>query len=325
MKAAIYMHYGPPDVVQVRDWPMPVPKPAEVLVRIRASTVSSADWRARTLDMPPGFAPFGRLAFGLFKPRNPILGVDFAGEVAAVGDGVTGWQVGDRVFGATGFGMACHAQFRRVKASGAMAPIPPTLDVAQATALPFGGMTALFFLRDRAGLRPGERLLVIGASGAVGSAAVQIARLMGARVTGVCSAANADLVRGLGAEAVIDYAQTDFTTTGQVWDVIMDCTGTTRFATCRKVLAPHGRLLLVLGGLGALIAAPFQSREGGQRVLGGTGTDTAADMQKLADMAAKGDFNPVISAIYPLADIAAAHAHVATGRKVGSVVIVMPD
>ena len=205
-----------------------------------------------------------RLAFGVTGPRKPILGWDFAGEVAAVGSLVTGFAPGDKVFGAR---MGSHAEYVAVS-TNSVAAMPRNLTFEDATALVFGGMTSLIFLRDKAKIQPGERVLINGASGAVGTAAVQLAKHFGAVVTGVCSASNAELVRSLGAARVIDYAQQDFTQSGETYDIIVDAVGNCTFARCERALSPGGRLLLVVSSLGSDVrrnAAPVASRTEGAR------------------------------------------------------------
>jgi NADPH:quinone reductase-like Zn-dependent oxidoreductase len=320
MRAAIYERYGPPEVVNVREVPTPSAGPGEVLIRVRASTVSSGDWRARSLAMPPGFGPLGRLVFGITRPRQPILGTELSGVVEALGENATGFRVGDEVFAFADAGMGCHAEFRSIRASGLIARKPAGLSFEQAAALSFGGMTALKFFR-RAVLARGERVLVNGASGSVGSAAVQLARYFGADVTGVCSAANVELVRGLGARNVIDYSSVDFATTGAQYDVIVDTIGNAPYARVRRSLAHGGRLLGVLSGFSDVLLAPLAGRGSGHRVIAGTSASRVADLQRLTAIAAEGQFTPVIDETFPLERIVDAHRRVETGRKRGSVVV----
>ena len=323
MKAAIYERYGPPDVVHVTEIGTPVCGPDQVLVRVHAATVSSADWRARTLSMPPGFGLLARPMFGFKGPRNKVLGVDFAGIVEETGADVTGFQPGDAVFGLTGLTAGGHAEYLAIKADGAMARKPDALSFEQAASLAFGGSTALNFLRDRAGLKAGQSVLINGAAGAVGTAAVQIAKSMGLVVTAVCSAANAELAERLGADHIIDYTRTDFASTGEEYDAIMDVVGNAPFMRCKRALKPKGQVLVVLGGMGAMLGAPWQSLTSGHKVHAGPAAERASDMEDLAALAASGRFTPVIDSIYPLAEIVAAHKRVDTGHKRGNVVISM--
>ncbi len=321
MKAAVYHKYGPPEVVQVEDIPTPQPGPDEVLVRVRAATVSSADWRARSLEMPRGFGAFGRPAFGFFGPRQKVLGTAFAGEIADVGANVTRFQRGDRVFGDCGMKMGAHAEFKRLKADAALANMPDDLGFEDAAALVFGGTVALVFLRDKGKIQPGEQVLVNGASGEVGVAMVQLAQHFGAEVLGVCSAANADLVRGLGA-STIDYAIEDFVDHGP-FDVIIDTVGNAGWARSQPALREGGRLLLVLAGLGEMLLAPLRAKRQGKRAIAGVAMGTAEDLALLAKLAVSGAIKPIIGKVFALQDVMAAHRLVDSGHKVGSVVLRM--
>jgi NADPH:quinone reductase-like Zn-dependent oxidoreductase len=319
MKAAVYHRYGPPDVVQIAEVPKPVPKAKEVLVRVRATTVTAGDARLRAANVPRGFGIMLRLGFGITGPRSPILGTELSGEVAAVGSSVTRFTPGDKVFAGK---MGCHAEFVAVREDH-VAPMPANLSFNEAAALTFGGLTSLYFLRDRARMRPGERVLINGPSGAVGTAAVQLAKHFGGVVTGVCSAANAELVRSLGAERVIDYTREDFAKSGETWDIVLDAVGNVSFARCRPALAPGGRLLLVVAGMGELIGSLLLPSRAGRKVLAGVASSRAADLELLRQVAESGVYRPVIDRIYPFERIAEAYAHVDTGRKKGNVVLTL--
>src|SRR5262249_23925066 len=238
-------------------------------------------------------------------------------EVVAVGQSVSRFSPGDKVFAAR---MGCHAEYVAVPEDSA-APMPRNLTFEDAGALSFGGLTSLFYLRDKARIQPGERVLINGASGAVGSAAVQLAKHFGAVVTGVCSATNAPLVRSLGAERVIDYAREDFTQTRETYDVILDAVGNCSFARCKPVLSPGGRLLLVVASLGQLVGAQVWSSRAGRKVLSGVGSVRPADLLFLGALAESGAFKPLIDRTYDFARIVDAHAYVDTGHKKGNVVI----
>lgn len=320
MKAAIVTRYGSPEVVQIHDIPTPRAKPGQIVVRQHATTVNSGDARIRAAKVPPGFGLILRLVFGFTGPRQPILGICVAGEVSEVGPGVTSPKVGDRVLATTGFSMRAHAEYVALKAARAI-PLPQGLSLNEAAALPFGALTALYYLRDRAKVQSGEHVLVIGASGAVGAAAVQLAHHLGAKVTAVCSAANAGLVRALGASDVIDYHSHDFRNMAQRYDIIVDCVGDATAQNCRAALVPGGRLCLVVTSLAYQVMAGWHSRRTGVKVLAGVGGEAPADLAYLADLAAKGALRPVIGATFPLADMAKAHALVETGHKRGNVVI----
>ncbi|MEM8557131.1 MAG: NAD(P)-dependent alcohol dehydrogenase [Bacteroidota bacterium] len=319
-RAAVATAYGSPEVVRIQAVPTPQPGPDEVLVRVHATTVTSGDWRVRSLTVPPGFGLAVRLMFGLRKLRQPILGSELAGTVAAVGANVTRFQVGDAVVAYSDSKLGAHAEYVAVAADGAIAPKPTVLSWEEAAALSFGGTTALHFFR-LGDLQPGERLLVNGASGSVGTAAVQIAKHRGAYVTGVCSTRNADLVRSLGADAVIDYTERDFTDGGERYDLVMDTAGTAPFARSRLVLNEGGRLLQVLGGLSDMLRAPLIGWTTNQRLIAGNAAGTADYQRELVALAEAGAYRPVIDRVVPFEDIVEAHRHVDRGRKRGSVVV----
>jgi NADPH:quinone reductase-like Zn-dependent oxidoreductase len=324
MKAITYSEYGPPSVLHLTEIPKPKPKANEVLIRIHASTVTSGDWRARSLILPPGFGILGRLVFGIFGPRQPILGSELAGVIEAIGPAVTHFKVGDEVFAFTGAKMGCNAEYRTLPETAPIAIKPKNLSFEEAAALSFGGTTALDFLRDKGQVKRGEKVLIIGASGCVGSAAVQIAKYFGAEVTGVCSTSNVDLVRSVGADHIIDYTKEAFIRNGKTYDIIMNVNGAISFAQCEKSLNPGGRLLLVLGSFSQAMGREKPSKESGKKVIAGVAAERLADLQLLAQLAENGAFKPVIDRSYPLAQTADAHAHVDTGRKKGNVTITMP-
>jgi NADPH:quinone reductase-like Zn-dependent oxidoreductase len=292
-----------------------------VLIRIRATTVTSGDWRARSLHLPAGFGVLGRLVFGLTGPRQPILGTELAGVVEAAGAGVTRFRPGDEVIAFPGGRFGGHAEYRTMRESGLVVRKPANLSFEEAASLSFGAMTALPFLRDKARLKRGERVLVVGASGAVGTAAVQIAKHLGADVTGVTSTANVGLVAALGARSVIDYTQTDFAATGKSWDVILDTTGTASFARCAASLNPGGRLALVQASFAQTIGFGRPRKSSGKQVIAGYVPTRLEDLQYIAELAARGELKPVIDRTYRLEEAAEAHAYVDTGRKRGSVVL----
>jgi NADPH:quinone reductase-like Zn-dependent oxidoreductase len=322
VKAIVYERYGPPDVLRLTDLPKPVPKDDEILIRTRATTVTAGDWRVRSLDVPRGFGLLSRLALGIFGPRQKILGSELAGTVESTGKNVTRFKSGDEVFAFPGVRMGAHVEYKCMAEDGPVALKPGNLTFDEAAAICFGGTTALDFFR-RGKLGRGESVLVNGASGAVGTAAVQLARHFGAEVTGVCSGANAELVRSLGASRVIDYTQEDFTESGETYDVIFDAAGTAPFSRCRKSLKEGGRLLKVLGRLSDMLAIPWVAIMGTKRIIGGTASGRAEDLRYLADLAAAGEFRPVIDRRYPFEQIVEAHRYVDTGRKRGNVVITL--
>ncbi|MEO8011447.1 MAG: NAD(P)-dependent alcohol dehydrogenase [Dokdonella sp.] len=298
----------------------PAPAKDELLIRVCATTVSSADWRVRSLELPSGFRLLGRLALGIRKPRQPILGTELAGEIESVGSEVTTFKAGDKVFAFPGAGMGCYVEYRCIPADGPVALMPANLSCEQAAALGFGGSTMLDFFR-RAALQCGERVLVNGASGAVGTAAVQLARHVGAHVTGVCSTANLELVRSIGADDVIDYTSDDFSRSSQTWDVIVDAAGTAPFSRSGRALSRGGRLLLVLAGLKDMILAPWVGITNTRKVIAGPAAERTQYLHQLAQIAAAGKFTPVIDRCYPFEEMRSAHRYVDTGRKRGNVVI----
>jgi NADPH:quinone reductase-like Zn-dependent oxidoreductase len=322
VKAIVYERYGPPDVLQLKEVAKPTAKDDEVLIEVRATTASSGDARLRAMNLPAGFGLVGRLAFGVFAPRRGILGAELSGMIAAVGKNVTRFEVADPVVAMAGAGMGCYAEFRAIREDGALAKKPANLTFEEAAAMSFGGTTALDFFR-RGKLEKGERLLVNGASGAVGTAAVQLAKHFGAHVTGVCSTANLELVRSLGADAVIDYTKEDFTRNGEAYDLIMDTVGTAPFSRSKGSLKAGGRLLLVLSGMLDILGSPWVNMTTDKRVVAGPASERAEDLRLLAELAEKGEYRPVIDRSYPLERTAEAHAYVDTGRKKGSVVLTL--
>ncbi len=348
MRAAFVPRYGPPEVVEIRELPTPHPGKGEVRIRVMATAVTAGDWRLRSGRLPGGFGLLRGPALGFGGPRKGVLGTDAAGVVDALGEGVTRFRVGDAVLAFPGTAMGGHAEYLIMPAAGKVVPKPANLDFEEAAALPFGGMTALDFLR-RGELKAGERVLVNGASGNVGSAAVQLARHLGAHVTAVCSAANAELVRSLGAEEVIDYRQTDFAAAGAggtgvggtgddgtgddgkgragrgaggaPYDVIVDTVGNAPYARVKNVLAPGGRLLAVLADLPAILTAPFAGRSRQHRVVAGPAAERVEDLVTLAALAERGVFRPVIDRRFGFAEMVEAYRVVDGGRKRGSVVV----
>jgi NADPH:quinone reductase-like Zn-dependent oxidoreductase len=316
MQAAIVDRYGPPEVAQVREMPTPTVREGHVLVRVMAAPVTSGDARLRAARFPKGFGVAGRLAVGVRGPRGGVFGAFFSGEVAAVGAGVEGFAIGDRVSGSTGVGMGAHADYLVAKPSRLVAT-PASVSPDAAAAILFGGTTALDYLRDKARLSAGATVLVNGASGSVGTAAVQIARHLGARVTALTSEANTDLVRRLGAERVIDYHSTSpaqLSREGERFDVVMDTVGTLSPASGRPLLAPNGLLLLVVASLGEMLLPR-------RWVKAGPAAESRELMATVLSLTADGLLDPVIEASVPLSRIAEAYARVDSGRKVGNIVV----
>jgi NADPH:quinone reductase-like Zn-dependent oxidoreductase len=322
MKAIVYERYGPPDVLELKEVEKPIPKDNEVLIKIHATTVTSGDWRARSLDVPIGFGLISRLVFGISRPRQPILGTELAGEIESVGKDVTKFKVGDQVFAFSGARMGCYAEYKCMPEDGAVTLKPPNLTYDEAAAISFGGTTALNFFR-RGKLQSGERVLVNGASGGVGTASVQLAKHFGADVTGVCSTTNVELVRSLGATHVIDYTKEDFTQNGETYDVIVDTVGTAPFSRSKDSLKEGGRLLLVLGGLPDMLQIPWVSITSSKKIIAGPAAERVDDLRFLAELAQTGKFRPVIDRRYPFEQIVEAHRYIDTGRKKGNVIITL--
>jgi NADPH:quinone reductase-like Zn-dependent oxidoreductase len=322
MKAIVCRRFGPPEVLELTELPKPVPKDREVLVRVRATTVSAADWRARSRILPKGFGLLAGAFLGFTRPRHPILGTELAGEVEAVGKSVSRFAVGDPVFAFPGIGFGCYAEYRCVPEDGAVAPKPPNLSFEEAAALTFGGTTALGFLR-RAGLKAGERVLVNGASGACGTAAVQLAKHLGAEVTGVCSGANVELVRSLGADRVVDYTKEDFTRGGDRYDVIVDAVGSAPFSRSRGSLVDGGRLLAIVAALPEMLRAPWESFTSGKKIIAGSPGSRPEDLRFLAELAQAGRYRPVIDRRYRMEQMVEAHRYVDLGHKRGNVVVTL--
>jgi NADPH:quinone reductase-like Zn-dependent oxidoreductase len=260
------------------------------------------------------------VGLGVFRPRNPVLGMDAAGVVEAVGQDVTRFQAGDEVIAMLGAQFGGHAEYACLSQDGAITAKPRNMTFDEAVTLPFGGLTAKAFL-DRATIKPGSTVLVNGASGAVGTAAVQLAKHMGARVTGVCSAANGELVTSLGADRIIDYTNVDFTAEGITYDVIVDCVGNAPFEKVEASINPGGALLLVIVDLKGLLLAPWRSRKSGKLVNGGSVRYRSEDLAFLVHLAETGQYQAVIDRTYELSDIVEAHRFVETGHKKGNVVL----
>ena len=323
MRAVVQTRYGPPEVLQVRDVDKPTPRDGELLIKVAASTVTSGDSHMRGFTgIGPGFWIPARLMFGITRPRRPIPGMTLAGTVEAVGRDVTRYDVGDRVFGMAGLTLGTHAEYVRLRQTATLARTPDSLTDAQAAAIPFGSLSALHFL-CLAKLQAGQHVLIHGASGAVGCAAVQLARGLGAAVTGVCSARNAQLVRSLGAGRVIDYTTEDFTAGNERYDIIFDTVGKTTFSRCRRVLKDGGRYIPLMMGLSEVGLMLWTSMFGRRKVVCGIAPDKPEALAEIVQRIDAGEYQPVIDRTYSLDQIADAHRHVDAGHKVGSVVLTL--
>jgi len=315
VKAAVYAQYGQPEVLQVKEVEKPIPRNNEMLLRVKATAVNSGDVRLRKAD------PFAvRFIFGLLKPRINILGTVFSGEVESVGKDVTKFKVGDAVFGHTDMRFGAYAEFISVPEQGSSALKPANITHAEAAAIPFGGVTALHFIK-KAKIQPGQKVLIVGASGAVGSAAVQLAKSFGADVTAVCSTANIALVKSIGADKVVDYTQKDFTQNGEIYDVIFDTVKAIAVSRSLKSLSKNGIMILSAAGLQEMLQGFWISATSSKKVMTGVISHTATDIFFLKELTEAGKFKPVVDKTYPLEQIAEAHAYVEKGHKKGNVTI----
>lgn len=317
MKAMVSDRYGGPEVMELRELPKPSPRAGEVLIKVHATCVNTADWRTMRAD------PFiARLTMGLFKPSLTVLGSDVAGTIEAIGPGVTRFKPGDEVFADLYFGAAeglgGFAEYA-VAREDKTALKPQAWSFEEAAAMPMAGQTALAALRLFGPLAPGAKVLVHGASGGVGHAAVQIAKALGAEVTGITSTRNVDFVRSLGADHVIDYLSEDFTKSGQAFDLVVDCVGNKSVGELRRVLGAGGKAAVVgFSGLGGLLGVALR---GGQDLKLVQVKGTADDLATLAALAEAGQLRPTLEKTYRFADLPAAVAHVETGRVAGKVVV----
>jgi len=323
MKAIVYTQYGPPDVLHLQDVPKPAPQEDEVLIKVHATSVTAGDCNARGfVFVPPGFGILPRLMFGLRKPKQTILGLELSGEVVAVGTAVKQYKQGDLVFGNAGEKYGAYAEYICLPEDAMLAMKPANLTFEEAASIPFGGSTALYFLRDKANLQPGQKVLILGASGCTGVYAVQLARFYGAEVTGVCSTANLALVKSLGADKVIDYTREDFTQNGETYDVIFDMVpGKASFARYKGSLKPNGLYLAGAGGLKEFAQMAWTALTGGKKVIAAMAPDRKEDLVFLKELLEAGNLKPVIGRRYPLEQTAEAHRYADTGHKTGSVVI----
>ena len=323
MKAIIYTEYGSPEVLQLKEVEKPAPRDNEVLIKVHATTVTTGDVNMRGFTfIPPGFGLVPRLMFGFRKPKKKILGVELAGEIEATGKNVTLFKAGDQVFGINSTDLGGYAEYVCWDEKRALAIKPANVTYAEVAAIPFGAGTALFFLRDLGKIQSGQKVLVNGASGGVGSAAVQLAKYFGAEVTGVCSTANLELVRSLGADWVIDYTAEDFTQSDNTYDMIVDTVvGKTSFERCRNSLKENGRYLAIAGGLKEMAQMLWTSIKGGQKVLAGSPHERKEELNFLRELVEAGKIKPIIDRVFTLEQTADAHRYVDQGRKKGNVVI----
>lgn len=313
MKAAVYTQYGPPGVLQIKDLVLPEPKPNEVLIRIKATAVNSGDVRLRKAN------PFAvRFIFGLIRPRIQVLGAVYSGEVQRVGRDVKLFRAGDEVFGHTNMKFGAYAEYICVSEHSTLARKPANLSHVEAASIPFGGLTALHFMK-RAKIKPNQQVLVVGALGAVGSAAVQLAKAAGATVSGLCSASQMDAVRSIGADRVIDYTTTDVTKSGEVYDVIYDSVNGLRVSDALKLLSPTGTLILNAAGMTEMLQASRAAMTSRRTILKGVIKHDAAALGELKGLVETGKYKPLVDQVYALDQIAEAHARFEKGSRRGAI------
>ncbi len=314
MKAAVYTQYGPPEVVNIREVATPTPRKNELLVRVISSAVTAADGRIRAARFPRGFGYVARLVFGVRAPRHHILGSSFSGVVEAVGDGVSEFKVGDEVAGMSGIKMSAHAEFITVPAGTSVVKKPAAVSHDDAAGVLFGGTAALYFIRDVGSTHDGQSVLVNGASGAVGSNAVQLASHFGATVTAVTSGDNSELVRSIGASLVIDYETQPLADITERFDIVLDAVGNIDIKHGLRLLKPGGRLLLMVASLGQMFL--FNGR-----VKTGTATEKAEDIATLLSLVSEGTLKVLIDSTFTLEQIQDAYRRLDSGKKKGNIIL----
>ena len=325
MKAIVHTEYGPPEVLMLQERPLPIPRDDEVLIRVRAAEVTKSDIEMRRFRFAVSWfwLPM-RLAFGLARPRRQILGGYFSGEIAAVGKDVVDFNVGDPVYGATGLRFGAHAEYVCLPARYPIAAKPRALTFAQSAAVPLGGFNALHFMR-LAAVAPGEKVLINGAGGSIGSHAIQIAKSMGAGVTAVDSAIKENMLRRLGADHFIDYEQQDFTAMGRAYDVIFDMVATSDYRACIDALNPRGRYLSCNPRLSVMFRSLFTSWFTNKTARFAFAPETKEGLHALAQMVDDGRIGSIVDRIYPMAQAVDAHRRVESEQRLGAVVIAMDD
>jgi len=320
MKAIVYEKYGPPDVLELQEVAKPMPRDNEVLIKVYATTVTAADFRSRSFTVPPSFWLPARIALGFRKPKKAILGVELAGEIESVGRDVKLFKKGDQVFAATLISYGAYAEYKCLPEDAAISIKPSNITYEEAAALPIGARTALHYLR-KANIQRGQKVLVYGASGSVGTYAVQLARYFGAEVTAVCSTTNVELVKSLGADKVIDYTVEDFSSKGETYDVVFEAVDKSSFSACMRSLKKEGIYLNVTVPLPGIQMLWTKMTSSKKLMLGENPPEKAEDLIFLKELVEAGKIKPVIDRCYPREQIVEAHRYVDKGHKKGNVVI----
>jgi len=322
MKAIVHTKYGPPDELQLKEVEKPVPGDHDVLIKMHATTVTTSDCNVRNFTfVPKSFLFFARIMLGFKKPKINILGIDLAGEIEAIGKEVKLFKVGDHVFGSPGTKMGGHAEYSCVPEDGALAIKPAEMSWEEAAAISLAGNTALFFIRDLGKIQAGQKILIHGASGAIGTYAVQLAKYYGADITGVCSTGNAEMVKSLGADKVIDYTKEDFTKSDERYDFVFDVVGKTTFSQCKGILKPKGIYLENMLEIKDMLRMIWTSITGGKKIKGGVSIESAENLNFFIKLYKSGKLKPVIDRIFPMEQTAEAFKYVEQGHKKGNVVI----
>lgn len=320
MRAMVCTRYGPPEVLELQELDKPVPKTGEILIKVHASTVTAGDCEMRSFKFPVLLWIPLRLYLGVRKPRMKVLGQEFAGEIESAGSEQTLFVEGDRIFGSTEFKLGAYADYLCLPADYALARMADGVSFEEAAAMPTGGMNALFFLR-KARIRAGQKVLIIGAGGSIGTLGVQLARNSGAEVTAVDSGEKLDMLLTIGADKVIDYRKEDFTVTGENYDVIFDVAGKSPFSKTVNAIKPKGVYLMGNPNISQMFRRLIHTKKGGRKIIAGAASYNAEDLRYLDGLLADGKIRPVIDRIFPLEELSDAHRYVESGVKKGNVVI----
>lgn len=316
MKAISWTQYGAPEVLKFKEFDKPSPKNNEVLIKIHASSVTAGDCRLRAFNVPMGFWLPTRLVFGITKPRIQIPGMNLSGEIESVGKNVKFFKKGDEVYGTTGMRLGANAEYTCMPENAALVKKPMNTSHEQAVAIIFGGLTAIHFLVDKANIQSGQKILINGVSGAVGTASIQLAKYLGAEVTGVCSTSNIELLESLGAKHVIDYTKYDVTKNKEPYDVVLDAVGNLSLSQCKKMLTKQGKSILINTGLLTNLLSIVR-----KNLICGVAGESKENLKFLRKLVESGDFVAVIDKMYPLEQAAEAHKYVDRGHKKGNVVL----